>query len=347
MATLSPYVPSKHQAAGHDGCLTLEDGSLFIKLTNSQEIDFYAKTQADDSDGNERIPGTKLVDWMPLFMGTLSETDVNSVAAPGHIHGPSQPTDKQYVVLGNCYSGYAHPSILDIKLGAKLTDDEVTAPEKIERLQKVSESTTSGSHNFRICGMKVYNGESVDKPNELYEKMNDSSVSINSSGEKDNYLEFNKFYGRSLDSKNIKDGIRLFFTHHLKKVPNGQEIVIRLLDRFHKRLQLLYNCLLDYEVRIFSGSLLFIYENDLQKWQTALADEEEYYQTYDPLIRECNLADDDEEEEEEEAPVSSLNIIDFAHAKYVPGQGHDENILQGIENLIDIFDQLLKEEESI
>ena len=48
------------------------------------------------------------------------------------------------------------------------------------QVTKVSDSTTSGSLNFRICGMKVYNGKSDTKPaNELYENMNDSSVSVN------------------------------------------------------------------------------------------------------------------------------------------------------------------------
>ena len=59
---------------------------------------------------------------------------------------------------------------------------------------------------------------------------------------------------------------------------------------FHKRLQLLYNCLLDYEVRIFSGSLLFIYESDLTKWENVTEDN---YETYDPLVREMVREEDE------------------------------------------------------
>ncbi|RCK55365.1 Inositol polyphosphate multikinase [Candida viswanathii] len=325
------FAPSKHQAAGHDGCLTSE--SLFIKLTGQQEIDFYAETQQKDQLKDAAL-GSALSHWMPTYMGTLTQGDITkeeqSAEAPA--------SDKQYIVLLNSYHGFNHPSILDIKLGSKLTDDAVTSQEKIERLQKVSDSTTSGSLSFRICGMKVYNGTSGKKPEvELYEKMNDSSVSVNINDNDDHkYLEFNKFYGRSLTKSNIKEGLALFFNNHLPK-----DVERRLLSNFHKRLQLLYNCLLDYEIRIFSGSLLFIYESDLSKWAKVMDDN---YELFDPLVREFeDDEDDDDEEKDTFIPLSSLNFIDFAHAKYVPGQGHDENVIQGVENLIEIFESLLQE----
>ncbi|KAL6449866.1 ARG82 Inositol polyphosphate multikinase [Candida maltosa Xu316] len=269
-------------------------------------------------------------------MGTLTQGDINNKTPT------TNDSDKQYIVLSNSYHGFAHPSILDIKLGAKLTDDEVTSKEKIERLQKVSDATTSGSLNFRICGMKVYNGASDQKPLlELYENMNDSSVSVNiDDNDPHRYLEFNKFYGRSLSTENVKQGLGLFFNNRLPK-----DIEKRLLVTFHRRLQLLYNCLLDYEVRIFSGSLLFIYESDLKKWEKVNDDN---YELFDPLVRE-NIPDDDDDEEDDTdsfTPLSSLNFIDFAHAKYVPGKGHDENVIQGIENLINIFESLISDHET-
>ena len=342
------FTPSKHQAAGHDGCLISD--SLFIKSTNQQEIDFYAQTQLKDQLKDDESPlGSLLSHWMPTYMGTLTQGDItkqDNQLTDTIAKDEVSKSDKQYIVLLNSYHGFNHPSILDIKLGSKLTDDEVTPKEKIERLQKVSDSTTSGSLSFRICGMKVYNGSSIDKPKvELYENMNDSSISININDESQHkYLEFNKFYGRSLTKDNIKEGLGLFFNNHLPKV-----IEKRLLINFHKRLQLLYNCLLDYEIRIFSGSLLFIYESDLSKWEKVTDDN---YELFDPLVREFDDDDDDDDDDEDEevdkdndsfTPLSSLNFIDFAHAKYVPGKGHDENVIQGIEKLIDIFESLIKE----
>lgn len=82
------FIPSKHQAAGHDGCLiSLGDNSIFAKLTNQQEIDFYNETQTLSQDDEDQLLGSKLVDWMPVFMGTLTQSDItkhdpNSVVMP-------------------------------------------------------------------------------------------------------------------------------------------------------------------------------------------------------------------------------------------------------------------------
>ncbi|CAI5758138.1 unnamed protein product [Candida verbasci] len=324
------FIPSKHQVAGHDGCLTSE--SLFIKSTTKQEIDFYQETILHDSKKENSNLGDLLSHWMPTFMGTLTEGE------------NVKESEKIHMVLSNSYYGFNYPSILDIKLGSKLTDDLTTTKDKVERLAKVSKSTTSGSLNFRICGMKVFNGFNHQKPKvEFYENMNDSSVSVIIEESKHYYLEFNRIYGKSLNESNIKKGIYLFFNEsHL-----GKEIIKKLLGQFLKRLQILYNCLLDKEIRVFSGSLLFIYESDLKRWQGVNDDN---YDDLDPLINEnlANLKDEEDEDEEgvyEEiiAPLSSLQLIDFAHARYVPGKGYDENIIQGIENLIEIFQQLIEE----
>ncbi|KAG2732678.1 hypothetical protein G9P44_003668 [Scheffersomyces stipitis] len=383
----SGLTPSLHQAAGHAGSMTLQEGSLFVKPTSQQELDFYSDTYnndaADGADLEEKPVGSKLVDWLPVYMGKLHESNQNAIIqghaettsenVKGGFLNPSDPlviqksvselttndTDKEYIVLQNLYHGFTYPSILDIKLGSKLTDDSVTAPEKIARLQKVSESTTTGSLSFRICGMKVYCGNSEKKPTtELYPNMNSTSVNVIShDSDNSNYLEFNKFFGRSLDKRNIKQGLLLFFNHHLHTIePHGKKILQRLLESTLKRLQLLYNCLLDYEIRVFSGSLLFIYENDLTRWldrDGKVLDDDSYYQA-DPLIFEPLLGEDSDEEDSEDegrerellAPLSTLKMIDFAHAKFVHGQGHDENILEGLENLIEIFESLIDEETS-
>ncbi|KAI9682987.1 MAG: hypothetical protein M1822_006180 [Bathelium mastoideum] len=56
-------------------------------------------------------------------------------------------------------------------------------------------------------------------------------------------------------------------------------------------------------------------------------------------------ADDDDEElsdEETEQPkVSALKLIDFAHAKWTPGEGPDENLLHGVRSVRKILEELL------
>lgn len=329
------FVPLKHQAAGHDGCMTA--GAVFAKLTTQQEIDFYEQTHSS----NEILDqGAHLSHWMPTYMGTLNEgvmkpenSDVTTMVADDvktieEVEKKTPKSDKKYVVLLNLYHGFSKPSILDIKLGKVLVDDTVTE-EKRERLAAVSASTTSGSLHFRICGMKLF--KSSDKPlPEVYPQMNET-IAV-----QDDSIHFNKFYGRSLDTSNIEKGIAQFFA--FVENPTQKKW---LLTRFHQRLQLLYNCLLDSEVRIISGSLFFLFENDPKRWKEALLDEETYF-ALDPLIQELDDEDSDTESTDIGIPLSSLHVIDFAHAKHTPGKGPDENIIVGVENLIDIFGRLLE-----
>lgn len=347
------FAPSEHQAAGHDGCLAA--GPVFAKLTSQQEIEFYAEL-ARRAPPNAEL-GSHLSHWMPTFMGTLQQGAIDGaiggenaivVDSTTSFDGSSSTIDasassvavadaittdkpeKQYIVLQNLYHGFLKPSILDIKLGAVLVDDTVTE-EKRQRLAKVSASTTSGSLHFRVCGMKTYRGDSDSKPEtEVFQGLN-VTVEITKS-EDGYYLKYNKFYGRNLTDETIANGILEFF----KSLFGNSKF---LLTRFHQRLQLLYNCLLDTEARIVSGSLFFIYESDPEKW--AGLDEESYY-SKDALIDEGASDDDDDDDDEnpQETPLSRLSFIDFSHSKFVDGQGHDENVIVGVENLIEIFGML-------
>lgn len=357
------FVPSKHQAAGHDGCLiSIGDNSIFAKLTNQQEIDFYNETQLLSQDDEDQQLGSKLIDWMPVFMGTLTQSDItkhdpNSLVMPvlnedkkrveqklGDDDKDSEEDDKQYIVLQNLYGGYVNPSILDIKLGSKLFDENATA-EKAERLGKVSDSTTSGTLNFRICGMKLYNGSLDKMPANVFDGMEKTMKLVRENDADSNYIEFDKYFGRSLSKDNVADGLALLFGQF-----ENTFIKRKLLETFLKRLQLLYNCLLDAEVRIISGSLLFIVENDTHKWEPVM-DNDELYESRDSLIRSDFIDDDDGDDDNldsdqsanDVSPMSSLNLIDFAHAKYTKGKGYDENIIIGVENLITIFETILNQ----
>ncbi|SGZ53647.1 CIC11C00000003490 [Sungouiella intermedia] len=343
------FVPSEHQAAGHDGCLTA--GPVFAKLTSQQEIDFYAELALLAP--AEADLGSHLSHWMPTYMGTLQQGAIGgdeaivvkdaveglvegaaaSAAADSANTSDSAKPDKRYLVLQNLYHGFLKPSILDIKLGAVLVDDTVTE-EKRQRLAKVSESTTSGSLHLRVCGMKTYRGNCTTKPDtEVFPGLNETVEVIKS--EDGHFLKYNKFYGRKLTDETVADGILEFFNSDLV---NSKF----LLTRFHQRLQLLYNCLLDTEVRIVAGSLFFIYESDPEKWHEL--DEDSYF-AKDPLIGEDPDNEDEDDEDPQNTPLSRLNFIDFSHSKYVEGQGHDENVIVGVENLINIFGKLAEQEQ--
>ncbi|KAJ2904757.1 Inositol polyphosphate kinase [Zalerion maritima] len=50
--------------------------------------------------------------------------------------------------------------------------------------------------------------------------------------------------------------------------------------------------------------------------------------------------EDEDEEEEEEHRVCGVQLIDFAHARWTPGQGPDENSLKGVRCLLKLFKEL-------
>lgn len=309
------------QAAGHEGCEVA--GPVFIKSTTPQELDFYNELQDSDS----AVDGSVLSHWMPVMMGTLTAGNLHHIEGlelPVATEGAANVSAKDglvKIVLQNLYHGFSQPSILDIKLGKVLTD-ELTAPEKRERLANVARNTTTGSLGLRVCGMKVWGQHTSEVP-EIYSNI------LEHVEEKDGYLSFNKFFGRSVTDATIKDALMLFFA----AAPSHRRH--ELINRFHQRLQLLYNCLLDLEVRIFSGSLLFIYESDPERWNNI-----ESYESADPLLAGLN-DDDSDDETNPNTPLSRLNMIDFAHATHTKGRGYDENLVDGVENLIGVFDRML------
>lgn len=370
-------IPLQHKAAGHEGPMQSIDGSLFVKPTTSQEIDFYTKTQNRKMKlGEEAMYGSSLGDWMPQFVGVLYPGASNDLIreAGGNIDDDllNKATDtlevegenKQYLILNNCLHGFSQPSIMDIKLGSVLYDSSANT-EKVKRMKQVSANTTSGSLKFRLAGMIIKDDFNGKLPKD-FPGMNLEDVCTTTF--EPGYLTFNKYFGRKLTDKTVGEGLRLFFRYN--KLP--KKIQDTIIQNFHVRLQMLYNCLLDEEIRVVSGSLFFVFENDVKRWQKLNFE--------DPIIAPHMTEDEEEDEAEDEvknelegredldnqksdrfiesiatkdtdstdsetdvhdlAPLSTLKFIDFAHAKYTPNEGYDEEIVSGIENLFEIIEHI-------
>ncbi|KAH3673361.1 hypothetical protein WICPIJ_009850 [Wickerhamomyces pijperi] len=364
----SDYTPFKHQVAGHEGSLSDASGTLFIKPSTDQEIQFYTHINEqervlplkegeevagddDDDDDDDDQYGMRLIDWMPTFMGTLQnglspdlpktkevQEQLNSLT----IKPPTQQQELKdnkdttsYLVLENLLHGFRKPCIVDIKLGSKLTDHTVS-DEKRQRLAKVSASTTSGSLSYRVCGMKIYNSlgqapipESLTGAAGAVAGKN--SISVDSEG----YTVFDKYYGRTLTKDTVKDHFQLFFRAN-QLSQEQQDTVIR---NTFTRLQMLYNCLLDKEVRIVSGSLLIVFEADSGRWNEM--DNEDMILRDGYVIEGEDEEDSDEDEDNKIAPLSLLSLIDFAHSRVTPGKGPDENIIVGVENLMNLLEEFI------
>lgn len=315
----------ENAAAGHDGVLSDESGELIIKPCTGAEINFYQESL-------QHHP--KFYELMPTFMGTLSlgapasVPDVTATHEPSTselsqeqkdksiLHGQKLATETA-IVLENLEHGFKQPNVLDLKLGSLLYDPEKTKPEKAERLDKVAAETTSGSLNFRIAGMKVWNGKDYDV--------------------------YDKFYGRKFTAENVKDGFATFFSSLTAGASKDDSR--QLLETILAEITKARHSLERSESRMYSASVLIVYEGDSEALETLMGNPPKTPRTDEraPTALEIQKSEDEEDdEEEEERPTTHrVKMIDFAHAKWEQGKGPDENVIKGLKNIEQQLDLLI------
>ncbi|KAK5112578.1 hypothetical protein LTR62_003891 [Meristemomyces frigidus] len=299
-------------AAGHDGILTDPTGQMIIKPTTKAEADFYAITFAEHSEFAECIPefqGTLSLGLTPEAEAAAANSELIETAKlqrQQNIRGTALKTDVA-VALENIEYGFQRPNTIDIKLGSKLYA-EGTEWRKAERLDRVAESTTSGSLNFRIAGMKVWT------TNER--------------------VEYDKQYGRKFDVTNVKDGFATFFNSVMATLEC--EEAAKLLKMIEAGIRKIRYVLQQCESRMYSASLLIVYEGDPQTLQSLVAPELEKPKTMEerPKVVDRRLSLSDDSDDDIPAPVTMrVKMIDFAHAEWTPGRGSDENVIRGLRNV--------------
>ncbi|TKA82478.1 hypothetical protein B0A55_02190 [Friedmanniomyces simplex] len=311
----------QNAAAGHDGVLSDPTGELLIKPCTGTEADFYQQTLQEHPDFAELIPAFMGM----LQLGTPAQT-ADSTAVQEFVqssqaqkaqqsHG-SKIASETAIVLENLEHGFSKPNVLDLKLGARLYADG-TAPEKAQRLDKVASETTTGSLNFRIAGMKVWNGESFDT--------------------------YDKFYGRKFTAENVKDGFATFFSGLSTGLK--QDEAAELLETIEAEIAKARNALERLESRMYSASILIVYEGDSAALETIMGGVPKTPRAQEkaPTLGEVKRSEEEEEEEDENEPPTAYKVkmIDFAHAAWTPGQGKDENTIMGLKNIEKQMDMLI------
>ncbi|KZL84121.1 inositol polyphosphate kinase, partial [Colletotrichum incanum] len=371
-------VDYNHTVAGHAGTMCDADGELFIKPCTQAEIDFY-------NSANENHPD--FADLMPLFMGTLMLNDpaelssiedgvpgpVSSAAAKEELTqavtgqtsavAESQPDKEKWVqnkskkiktdqavVLENSGSGFTSPNFLDVKLGERLWADDAPA-EKKRRFDEITRKTTHGPLGFRIAGMKVWRGSTMKS--EL---------------DHEDYKIYDKDYGRThVNTDNVVDNFRKFIFN--KAAGIDDDLARAVVQAFLRDLRTVEQVLASKESRMYSASLLFVFEGDGDKLKDAIAQNNTAVDRVEAEVEKSEtpgraalrvdsgieLIDEDlvtidaavnggDEDDEDDGPVLpkiySLKLIDFAHAQWTPGQGPDENALKGVRSLIKIFEEM-------
>lgn len=334
LAELSPF---DHAAAGHDGVLIDADNDLVVKPCTAAEIAFYETCATSHPALNALIPtcmGTLALSTTATPGTTTGQSDMLVEPIPANIEiedgtvktvqvgaqGKRLDTE-QAIVLENMAGSYKRPNVMDVKIGARLWADD-TIEEKRRKLDKVAAETTSGSLGMRIAGMRVWH-----------------------EGNKQ-YQVYDRHYGRQFTAENVRKGFEEFFYHgagkEKKLSPQRREVLVRLSNE----VSTIEDVLEDEETRMYSSSILLVYEGDDAALEALLRDESTHPRPWkrtkvDVEEYDDEEADEDEDEEEEEPRACGATLIDFAHASFVPGEGKDENMLEGVRNLRATLDSML------
>ncbi|PYH91785.1 SAICAR synthase-like protein [Aspergillus ellipticus CBS 707.79] len=411
------FVAFDHAAAGHDGVQCTLSGSFIAKPCTPQEVAFYESSALHPAFA-EFIPTyigtlTSADQQQPLLAAAqeagaivLPGSDYSSTSETPTATGPvplsatdSEPTSATTesswvpsggkkletgisIVLENVASGFKRPNVLDVKLGVRLWADDAP-PTKRAKLDAVSKETTSSKLGFRIAGMKVWTGENGEsdegsKTDPYATKYEGSEGARGEVIEKDGYKRYDKWYGRSLNEKNVTEGFRIFLAGAKAGAVDRSRLVAQRLAEELKKVQAVLE---SEESRMYSSSVLIVYEGDPDAMEHALEEEKRprpepedededdeddglefqlqpdgSFQVVDIPLGQgtashqaininidpetAGLEDFEDDDEEDPPKVHDLRLIDFAHASWTPGQGRDENVLKGIRSLIWILDEL-------
>lgn len=227
----------------------------------------------------------------------------------------------QAIVLENAAHGFKKPNILDVKLGVRLYADDAK-PEKKARFDKVSAETTHKDFGFRIAGMRVFQGEGV------------TGEHIDAEG----YRIYDKNFGRlTVNKDNIVDAFRSFL---FSKTAGVDEELGKLVSQaFLVDVEKIQKVLESQESKMYSASLLFVYEGDGKALRSAMEEASKPRAGPEPS---ANGAEDEDEDEVDNTPkIYSVKVIDFAHAEWMPaGSGPDENSLKGVRSVAKILKEI-------
>lgn len=178
------------------------------------------------------------------------------------------------IVLENVASGFKRPNVIDVKLGARLWAEDAP-PSKREKLDAVSKETTSGSLGFRIAGMKVWTGENGEsdegaKTDPYATKYEGKEGEKGEVVEKDGFRRYDKWYGRSLNNGTVKEGFATFLAGAKAGSTDRSKLLATRLAENLKRLQ---KAIESEESRMYSASILVVYEGDPEAMEHALVEE--------------------------------------------------------------------------
>ncbi|KAI1276187.1 SAICAR synthase-like protein [Xylaria sp. FL0933] len=165
-------------------------------------------------------------------------------------------TDRAIALLNASY-GFKKPNIMDTKMGQQLWSKNASQ-EKRERFDKITESTTHKRFGFRIAGMQVYNG--THPTYTTSDGQTEPSANVTGPNE-EGFMMYNKFWGRDdVNDSNLVESLKLFIFNEAAGIDEDLgKLVAGLFARDLRRVE---EVLQKEESRMYSSSLLFVFEGD-------------------------------------------------------------------------------------
>ncbi|KAJ1667734.1 hypothetical protein IW140_001208 [Coemansia sp. RSA 1813] len=231
--------------------------------------------------------------FMPLFFGTLEHapTEVSSL--------PELTEKKKYICLENLVHEFKEPCVLDIKIGSRLWDIDAT-PEKRERTIRQASRTTSAELGISVTGMRLHGQPAVDRD-----------------------------WCRNLTPTTVMGALDMYFSAAEQRV--SPEYRRQVVEQFIEEVTELKAVIEKAETRMYSSSLLFVYEASKERYELLAAQADA-----------SNDNDGSSDGDGDDGALINMKIIDFAHSHWTPGQGRDDNYLVGISKLIEILGTVLQ-----
>lgn len=346
-------VANYHAPYSSDGVRCTLSGSLIAKPCTRQEVEFYESSvlhpgfqefmplfigSLSSAEQQQPLAIAAAQQSGAVFLPALGdatpapEASTSQVSNVSRVGEPAKPVESAWVpsggkkidtglsiVLENVASGFRRPNVLDVKLGARLWADDAP-PAKRNKLDSVAKETTSSSLGYRIAGMKVWTGKNgaadegslTDPYATKYEGREGAKGEVI---EKDGYRRYDKWYGRSFTEQTVKQGFETFLAGaKAGKVDRSKMIAQRLVEELRNVQQVLES----EESRMYSSSVLIVYEGDPEAMEHALEEEKNIPDLRDQDDGNDEDGSDDDDQVEFEITEESLELVDVQLGDGIP-----------------------------